>query len=281
MCAVITACAALSLCSAMFDPIPSPPLDGAGDLHETFSVGPLVSGLSSLPACGRAIVDSTDAIACNRTPADRAHKTPSHRAPDRARTAETDQTPREQGALAASSCSTVDARADGTGSRAHGTEPCVLSGELDLRALALFPVAPGTEILEMRRDDLSRDRPSSSVSPPADGAAAPSRRPGALVPLYLALAALQGADAATTVLAVRAGGREMNPVVEPIADNWGAMLAVKSFSAGITIFAAERLWKKNPAAAIATMAGVNALYGYLVARNAQHLRQTGRRAPSR
>lgn len=294
MCAVITVCAALSLCSATFDPIPSPQLDGSGDLgdlHERFSLDLPLSGIVPLPGCERAILDSQGPIVGNQAPA---HSTRDRQADETEPGCSDARSPVVPGSSAvgargveeretrakrdAGACVTTGAASEAiAGSRERaaptdprgqpaasdcgsGIEPCLPSGgRIDL-ARPLFAGSPGVEIVEV---------------------APSSRRPGALVPLYLSLAALQGADAATTVLAVRAGGREMNPVVEPIAGNWGAMLAVKSFSAGITIVAAERLWKKNRAAAIATMAGINALYGYLVARNAQHLRESMRRAPSR
>lgn len=95
----------------------------------------------------------------------------------------------------------------------------------------------------------------------------PARRPAILPALYAGLGVLQTLDAYTTAAAVRNGARETNPLMAPIASNRAAMLAVKAASATVSIYCAERLWKKNRVAAVAVMIGINAATAVVVANN--------------
>jgi hypothetical protein len=93
-------------------------------------------------------------------------------------------------------------------------------------------------------------------------------RPPVLVPLYLSFIGLQVMDGITTVRAITDhGGRELNPVMRPFAGNQAAILAVKATSAAGTVYAVERLWKRNRVAAVLTMVGINAGYAAVVANN--------------
>ncbi|MDE3156998.1 MAG: hypothetical protein KGN76_18000 [Acidobacteriota bacterium] len=94
-------------------------------------------------------------------------------------------------------------------------------------------------------------------------------RPGALVPLYATFAVLQGLDAHSTLTAINRGATEANPLLGGLASNSGALLAVKMGAAAGTIFVAEKLWKRNPAAAIVLMVGLNSAYAMIVAHNYQ------------
>jgi hypothetical protein len=103
---------------------------------------------------------------------------------------------------------------------------------------------------------------------PAAIAAAPrAERPAILLPLYTAFIALQALDVHSTLRAPQFGGREANPVVGGMLGSPAALVATKAgVSAGI-VLVSERLWRRNRAASIVTMAALNGLYTTIVARN--------------
>lgn len=55
----------------------------------------------------------------------------------------------------------------------------------------------------------------------------------------------------TTTRNLKAGASELTPLMEPFAGNVFGLTAVKAASTATSIYIAERLWKKNRAAAIA------------------------------
>jgi hypothetical protein len=97
--------------------------------------------------------------------------------------------------------------------------------------------------------------------------ARPPARPAPLVGLYVSLAGLQALDITSTRRALDAGASEANPFMAPFAASALALTVLKAGVTGATIFASERLWKKNRKAALLTMIGLNAAYGAIVARN--------------
>ncbi len=96
-----------------------------------------------------------------------------------------------------------------------------------------------------------------------------THRPNALIPLYAGFAALQALDAHSTISAISNGAVEANPLLGGVASHPGALLAVKMGAAVGTIFVAEKLWKRNPVAAVALMVGLNSAYALIVAHNYQ------------
>jgi len=92
-------------------------------------------------------------------------------------------------------------------------------------------------------------------------------RPKPLVPLYVSFVTLQALDLHSTDAALDRGSRELNPVLAPFAHNRGAALAFKAATTGATILAVEKLWKRNPAAAVITMVAANAAYALIVSHN--------------
>jgi hypothetical protein len=109
-----------------------------------------------------------------------------------------------------------------------------------------------------------------TMSPPAF---VPATRPTSLAPLYGTFAVLQSMDAITTLKALQQPGvREANPIVRPFANSVPAMVALKSASTIVTVAAVEKLWRRNRAAAVATMIGINVAYGIVVSHNAATLR---------
>jgi hypothetical protein len=87
------------------------------------------------------------------------------------------------------------------------------------------------------------------------------------------LAGLNAYDGWSTVKAVRLGAIESNPAVAGIASNAPAMWAVKTGATMASIYAAERLWRRNrKKEAIITMVAVNGVMAMVAARNASVLR---------
>ena len=99
------------------------------------------------------------------------------------------------------------------------------------------------------------------------GAARHTGRPRAIVPLYLAMGALQSLDLVSTRRALRAGAREANPLVAPIVGSSATMIALKAGASGAMVYAVERMWKQNRKAALLTLIGTNIGYGALEAHN--------------
>jgi hypothetical protein len=98
-------------------------------------------------------------------------------------------------------------------------------------------------------------------------------RGAALPVLYGMLAGLNTYDGWSTVKAVRLGAIEANPAVAGIASNAPAMWAVKAGATMASVYAAERLWRRNRRTeAIITMVAVNGAMAMVAARNASVLR---------
>jgi uncharacterized protein DUF5658 len=96
-------------------------------------------------------------------------------------------------------------------------------------------------------------------------------RPSILPVLYATTALTQALDAHSTMTAMSRGAREANPVMQGVASNGGALVAVKAGIAAGSIFVAEKMWRRNRAGAIATMVALNlvtaavAVHNYRVA----------------
>jgi uncharacterized protein DUF5658 len=98
------------------------------------------------------------------------------------------------------------------------------------------------------------------------------RRPAALSGLYVSLAALNALDVYSTTRALNNGAREVNPVMASTNGNYGAALAIKAATTTSSIYLAEKLWKRNRAAAIGTMLAVNGVTAAIAARNFRNAR---------
>ena len=98
------------------------------------------------------------------------------------------------------------------------------------------------------------------------------RRPRALVPLYLSFGTLQILDTHSTSRALAAGGSEANPLLKGIVENEVGLLAVKAAGTAGVIYASEKLWKKNKAAAIVFMVAANSAMAWVVQNNYRAVR---------
>ena len=102
---------------------------------------------------------------------------------------------------------------------------------------------------------------------PATQVAWSVERPSSFPALSMTFQALSGLDWYTTSRALQ-NGREANPVLAPIAGHPVALLVAKSAAAAATVYLAERLWKRNHAAAIVVMVAANVVTASVVAHNA-------------
>jgi hypothetical protein len=93
-------------------------------------------------------------------------------------------------------------------------------------------------------------------------------RPRPLLPLYASLGVLQALDVHSTSRGLAGGGREANPVMEPIVGNRAAFVAVKAATTAGVVWASERLWRKqNRKAAIVLTTLTNIGLAAVVAHN--------------
>jgi hypothetical protein len=86
--------------------------------------------------------------------------------------------------------------------------------------------------------------------------------------MYGSFAALQALDYHSTVPALSSGrGREGNPLMRSVVGNKTAFITIKVASAGLTMWAVERMWKRHRVGAIVFMAAANGAMTAIVARN--------------
>ena len=90
-------------------------------------------------------------------------------------------------------------------------------------------------------------------------------RPRALMPLYAMQFTLNGLDVHSTVRALEAGHREGNPLFKDGSAK--KMIGAKVASSALSVYLAEKLWKKNRVAAVVMVASVNAGLMAVVANN--------------
>ena len=104
---------------------------------------------------------------------------------------------------------------------------------------------------------------SSSINHPTT-----TRRPALLPALYGSYIGLQALDIHSTHAALTTGaGREGNPLLTGVAHNSAGLIALKAASTAAVIWGSEKLRKKNRAAAVLLMVGVNTATAVVVARN--------------
>ena len=145
----------------------------------------------------------------------------------------------------------------------------------------LLTVTSALPALASGRDDNAAATTTANASAPSatePAAALPSwaidraaKRPIALSAMYGAYATLQVMDLVSTRKAIAAGAHETNPLM----GSGGAtrMLAVKAATGAMSIYLAEKMWKKNRVGAIVTMAAINGMTAAVVARNAHNARR--------
>lgn len=90
-------------------------------------------------------------------------------------------------------------------------------------------------------------------------------RPSLLIPMYVSLVALQGADAALTVQGINLGLRERNPLMR----GGVGMTVTKVLGTATVVVVTEKMWRRNRLAAIATIVAANVVSGVVVWHNAR------------
>ena len=98
------------------------------------------------------------------------------------------------------------------------------------------------------------------------------RRPAALLPLYVSFGALQALDAHSTSRALSNGAVEANPAMRPFTGSTAGMLALKAAATTGVIYASERMWKRNKAAAVVFMVAANSAMVWVVQHNYRAVR---------
>jgi Domain of unknown function (DUF5658) len=99
-----------------------------------------------------------------------------------------------------------------------------------------------------------------------------TRRPGVLPAMYVSFGALQVLDVYSTRRAIDRGAVEVNPVMKGLAGNSAAMIAAKSAATALSIYCAEKAWKRNRTVAIVLMAVLNGATATVVAHNLRQQR---------
>ncbi len=96
-------------------------------------------------------------------------------------------------------------------------------------------------------------------------------RPKMLLPLYVSAGALQVFDIYTTSRGLKAGGVETNDAIRK--GNSATTIALKAGTTAAGILIAEKMWKKNRAAAVTAMVVTNVIGAVVVANNYHVIRQ--------
>ena len=86
-------------------------------------------------------------------------------------------------------------------------------------------------------------------------------------PALSSFGALQALDVHSTLGALNRGGVEANPLMKSVTGNPASLIAIKAAGTAGVLYTSERLWKKNPAAAIVFMVGANSAMAWVVQNN--------------
>jgi hypothetical protein len=140
-------------------------------------------------------------------------------------------------------------------------QSAVAAPVLDMSAPA---IAASPQVLPTAVDGLTPFRVSVAAQPPWTAAA---RRPTALPAMYVSFGALQVLDVYSTRRAIARGAVEANPVMKGLAGNAAAMLAVKGAATAVSIYCAEKAWKRHRKAAIVLMLVLNGATAAVAAHN--------------
>ncbi len=129
---------------------------------------------------------------------------------------------------------------------------------------ALIGLAIAQMTTQPAQPQLATPQPAVQVMP---AIGRPTARPRGLVPLFASYAVLQALDVHSTLRAINGGAVEGNPVMGPIVNRPGAMVAFKAATTVGAVFAAERLARHNRFAAYGLMFALNSAYAFIVVHN--------------
>jgi hypothetical protein len=109
--------------------------------------------------------------------------------------------------------------------------------------------------------------PAADSPPPIERVAATSRSQ-TFPALMFSYAVLNALDVYTTTVALRTGwAAEANPILAPLAQDPGALVAAKIAATVSTMLFARQVRKRHPAAAMAIMVAANVATGFIVTHN--------------
>lgn len=151
-------------------------------------------------------------------------------------------------------------------------------------AFAQDRVTPGTGTLTQTLDVLTL--PSETMAAAAEPQAAPLSSPqmstpiqqqklppsrpgssGGMMALYASTIAVQAMDLHSTMTGIKAGASEGNPLMGGATKNAAVFIGVKAAVTAGTIFAAQKLAKRNKPAAIAMLVAINSAYAMIAVHN--------------
>ncbi len=129
-------------------------------------------------------------------------------------------------------------------------------------------LTPATESIARFSPEASQDFSAATMRAAKSSASVAEKRPGALMSMYAGLVALQSYDIYSTSAALKNGAREANPVMSGVVGNPTAFAAVKAGMTGLSIFAAEQMWRQHHRArAVVVMAASNGFMAFVAAHN--------------
>ena len=126
--------------------------------------------------------------------------------------------------------------------------------------------------------DWTAYQPAGIVAPPAPLVL--QRRltdPDFVKKMYYGFAALQAADAVTTVVAVNRGAREANPLLQHASRNPAAMFALKAGVVAGTVITLEKIRKDHPVVAVASLIAINSTLAVVAVNNVSVVSRQKRR----
>jgi len=117
--------------------------------------------------------------------------------------------------------------------------------------------------------DWSSYQPAGIIAPPAPiELQRKLTGPAFMKKMYYSFAALQAADALTTLNAVSNGAREANPLLQGAVKSPPAIIAIKAGAVAGTILTLERLRKDHPVVAVASLIAINSTLAIVAINNA-------------
>jgi len=146
-----------------------------------------------------------------------------------------------------------------------------------LTLMTILPVAPAmaadTPLADQAVAVVSSATAAAQPSPMSRPLTAIRRERSLILPtLYVSLSALQAYDVYSTLTAIRHGATEANPLMQGVVGNPTAFVAMKAGVTGVSIYAAERLWRQNrKKSAVLLMVASNGLMAWVAAHNASVL----------
>ena len=156
--------------------------------------------------------------------------------------------------LAAGDAFAQDRVAPATGTQVQAVEFLTLPSETAAAAAEpqAAPLSSPQTAMPIQQQKLSPSRPGSS---------------GGMMALYVSTAAMQALDIHSTLAGLHGGAAEANPLMGGVTKSPSGMIAVKAAETAGTIFAAQKLAKRNKPAAIAMLVAINSAYAMIAVHN--------------